>query len=161
MNTMKETNNNRLELKHLAPYLPYGLKIWWEQPEEHKSSIFKLSEKSEEREMSVVTMIAMVQGNEHYKPILRPLTDLTKEELNNLHPLIDDGQFKSLVNISIKYTESCLSDYLDIYNYLLSHHFDVFGLIDKGLAIPMSEIDDEEEEENEDLTQNWRFHTED
>ena len=73
---------NKLELKHLAAYLPFGLKVrsfregqalFLEDISMSGEFIDYLFEKSEVRTYS--TLI--------YKPILRPLSDLTKEITHN------------------------------------------------------------------------------
>jgi hypothetical protein len=72
------------------------------------------------------------------KPILRPLSDMTEEEKNEL--LQVDREYTSaniLPNIPLgrllvlHYTER----QAQITRYLLSKHFDLFGLIPAGLAI--------------------------
>ena len=58
----------KLQIQHLSPYLPYGLKV---------------RRKSSNREI-IIDMYAyniydILQHTSIYKPILRPLSDLTKE----------------------------------------------------------------------------------
>lgn len=134
----------KLELKHLAPYLPYGLKI---QGQTH----------GEIAEMSSVN-----EGNVNIKgrgfqygwwadifdikPILRPLSDLTKDEftqgwyktcdcrtphnINSAHLELTDLLRENLIT-EIPYI---------LYQFLIENHFDVFGLIEAGLAIDMNKI---------------------
>jgi hypothetical protein len=80
---------------------------------------------------------AIHQGNKIF-PILRPLSDMTEEEKNEL--LQVDREYTSaniLPNIPLgrllvlHYTER----QAQITRYLLSKHFDLFGLIPTGLAI--------------------------
>ncbi len=66
-----------------------------------------------------------------YMPILRPLSDLTKDHAQNcgytnLDDFTHDIIYKKIV---IKY-------WMD----LLNNHYDVFGLIDAGLAIDMNTL---------------------
>ena len=57
------------------------------------------------------------------KPILRPLSDMTEDEKNNLSwEWKVDYDFKPIFRP-------------DQFLFLLSKHFDLFGLIDAGLAI--------------------------
>jgi hypothetical protein len=65
------------------------------------------------------------------KPILRPLSDLTEEEMKEVCRFTRDAQaykeFDSAVGKESINAEVAL--------YLLSKHFDLFGLIDAGLAL--------------------------
>lgn len=75
-----------------------------------------------------------------FKPILRPLSDLTKKYyFDNLK----DGDFELSEEI-IKEIKTISRGYLKFYqlNYLLNHHFDVFGLIEKGLAIDINTLNE-------------------
>ena len=129
-----------LELKHLAPYLPYGLSfsvnlkdVRDNFPDELRT--LKLAEISID--------LALKTG----KPILRPLSSMSLEEIDELNSLIDDSVMVVVSSGDWVYIEGLNSDpwsgspTLSLYSinkineYLLSKHFDVFNLIDKGLAI--------------------------
>ena len=130
-----------LELKHLAPYLPYGLKcidgeligisnhIGW-------SGIFKA-----------------IHGSNHIpicgiKPILRPLSDLTKEIEVNGEKFVPIEYFEDKY-YTLDLHKQChrlLENEDWIYqtnfmliNYLLKWHFDIFGLIENNLAININD----------------------
>lgn len=135
----------KLELKHLAPYLPYGLKFEVQgslsSVEIKEATGFKLEHLSYINK-HVYQIYFNVYGYEFkdIKPILRPLSDLTKEhtlELKN----DNDG---------CSWAEKLLGKNLRFFNYLtykpmfnnywefeslVENHFDVFGLIEKGLAV--------------------------
>tara|TARA_R110000803_G_C11885991_1_gene310365 strand:+ start:427 stop:813 length:387 start_codon:yes stop_codon:yes gene_type:complete len=127
----------KLELKHLAPYLTYGLKC--------KSTTILFGEEDNGiYEMSLISMRGVLKGTG--KPILRPLSDLTKEiEVNgnlfipNHHPL-----FKIFINADMDwFMDNCpfFVDYVQVQK-LLEWHFDIFGLIDKELAIDINTLED-------------------
>lgn len=63
------------------------------------------------------------------KPILRPLSSMTQEEA-------DDYNKKSATRFSLDYFRDQVMEEAEVTRYLLSKHFDLFGLIDAGLAIP-------------------------
>jgi len=66
------------------------------------------------------------------KPILRPLSDMTEDEANNevWETVPEYNDFKGLVcHVS------------PAFRYLLSRHFDLFGWIEKGLAIDKTKIE--------------------
>lgn len=111
----------KLELKHLAGYLPYKLQI---EDYEPKFMIFDLTG-------------ANIEYVIHYKtkPILRPLSDLTKEiEVNG-------EKFVPYENLSahfeVEYYGNMLHKNVE---KLLEWHFDVFGLIENGLAIDINTL---------------------
>jgi hypothetical protein len=173
-----------LELKHLAVYLPYGTNVLFEYKASfkcdpnyitieklHPSNIFIIGKKT----YSVVSS----------KPILRPLSDLTKEiEVNGekfvpiaeigkllgfdyLTPFeideneiqygwdsrgMDDSQgyvfgfSNELKTFGVWYDEQegnpiYLSGGYDEIQKLIEWHFDIFGLIEAGLAIDINTLE--------------------
>lgn len=111
----------KLEIKHLAPYLPYGLKCYY--PEKLPfSEFFEKKVEQHTAEMGVISMMGVLKG--FSKPILRPLCELD----------VDDE-----VNTP-EYLQGCCYSYVQ---KLLSEHFDVFGLIEKGLAIDINTLNKE------------------
>lgn len=138
----------KLELKHLAPYLPYGLRInVYKKPDselyiENQPILdFKLSLMP--KDVHLVCSKSRVFYLESIKPILRPLFDLTKEiEYDgNKAPAIE---FISTSNKDQEKTQNLLDSMLYVrlpywkIKRLLEMHFDVFGLIEEGLAIEKS-----------------------
>ena len=125
----------KLELKHLAPYLPYGLKMlssithevdemqYLNTTKNHVGRNDDFANESEE----FVTCHNI--GNS--KPILRPLSDLELDEFNNKifnREYIIDKE----TDADLGYYEWC---------FLFSEHFDVFGLIEAGLAIDINTLE--------------------
>lgn len=178
----------KLELKHLAPYLPYNLKGNYEVSEVVPSAKFELRNK-ELRTDNIDFFL------KYAKPILRPLSDLTKEievngekfipivELFNLRtqktnarvkeiyikdntaviecePLIIEKVIHSIdffeidlepeditfsLVTELKFPQEIESFYLlgnefKMYQRLFEWHFDVFGLIEKGLAVNINTL---------------------
>lgn len=62
-------------------------------------------------------------SDEHIKPILRPLSDMNKEE---------KARWRLMVN--------SYQSYASTVKYFLDKHFDLFGLIESGLAIDATTI---------------------
>jgi hypothetical protein len=117
----------KLELKHLAPYLPYGLNCYNEM---HKrKEILNIVIKDGIKECTVSHLF------DYYfykiKPILRPLSDLTKAELKAI-------EYPSKLRLihDLKY------GYVQYYimQELFKKKVDVFGLIEKGLAIDINTL---------------------
>lgn len=132
----------KLEIKHVAPYLPYGLKV---------STIHTLIAENGIGNINHIVK-AVNEGKSQYKPILRPLSDLTKEIEHNGEKFVPLDVLKYLfpntpnwkiyhldwikrkVDLNTTIVEYCIVQKLFEYN------FDVFGLIDKGLAIDINTV---------------------
>ena len=131
----------KLELKHLAPYLPYELKGFCTddlQGIEIMNGLKKISD----------NCIEVITDKEpmdliFFKPILFPLLSLTKDDIKNFY------QFNNydLKSIDLKeWAEDLIflinekePFQLSQFEYLFSKKFDVFGLIDAGLAEQVTE----------------------
>ena len=119
----------KLELKHLAPYLPYGLKI------KTKGGIVKL----------LAFDINLWESNKlELKPILRPLSDLTDEQKKIIYfdVIGTDNDMYGTLDEFIDYLGETNEYHLPycIYRQLLEWHFDLFGLIEKGLAVDINSL---------------------
>jgi hypothetical protein len=72
--------------------------------------------------------------NEFKKPILRPLSDMTEEELQECGNLVYDfSDDPELNNHKWQDFQTLLTS--EQFHWLLKKHFDLFGLIEAGLAI--------------------------
>ncbi len=123
----------KLELKHLAAYLPYELMI-----------INSINKKCQ------LTLIdASYHLEKGFKPILRHLSDLTKEievdgeKLTPCNEIMGDMGKNYLINLSTidssMFNIFAFMEY-EVYEFLVSLHFDIFGLIDKGLAVDINTL---------------------
>lgn len=137
----------KLELKHLASYLPYELIVKSIRDKMYILDIYSNMRGSgmEKREISSVL-------SEEMKPLLRPLSDLSNsvyyEKFSMNRKLIDDHiiikrlstiDFEEKNNLITYYHLSFLENY-EIIECLFELHFDIFGLIEKGLAIDINTI---------------------
>ena len=133
----------KLELKHLAPYLPYSLKI--------------------KTKYGWATMITLNEWNvngdcedsysyeDHpnevleFKPILRPLSDLNKAWYSEENEEDEEGfEQVNLLGKTLKYFnyktyKPRFNPYFE-FELLIKNYFDVFGLIEKGLAIDINTL---------------------
>lgn len=126
-----------LELKHLAPYLPYGLKIW----NIDMGVDFDLTIQEEDEG---IDMESILYSQCNWKLILRPLSDLTKADLINAgfdyqidwltHERDSHVKFYGSLEKFINKTD------FGHVQYLISKHYDVFGLIEQGLAININDL---------------------
>lgn len=131
----------KIELKHLAGYLPYGVKVKW-----NNTSYEMISLRLNERCQLVDYYTEEVYGVklEHIKPILRPLSDLTKEIEVNGEKFVPIEIIDKRNNLSVLETtkDTDLIDCLPywVINYFLEWHFDIYGLIENGLAIDINTL---------------------
>jgi hypothetical protein len=137
----------KLQLKHLAPYLPYGLKITFDN-DEHKHDLVGL-------ELNALKIISPFgdYGFAYYelsKPILRNLSDLTKEIEVNGEKFIPKNRLRDLIMVRGNYSNydsTWINDNIDIQllpywmiEKLLEWHFDIYELIGNNLAIDINKI---------------------
>lgn len=141
----------KLELKHLAPYLPYGLK-WKFDGEDLTHDIVGLDITN--RGVKLVSPYNDYGDCEisYGKPLLLPMSSLYTEITHNGKTFIpqkelDWGSWNDEIGyiVSAEYGENPrvainVLDFIDDYYKLLEWHFDVFGLIDKGLALDKTKI---------------------
>ena len=125
---------NKLEIKHLAPYLPYGVRI----TKDDWGKIFKLDNDGTTLNCVGIDYVLNCKA----KPILRPLSDLTKEIEINGEKFVP----KNMLSTSLQSLNSC-EDLIkhriimfDDSQKLFEWNFDVFGLIDKNLAIDINTL---------------------
>jgi hypothetical protein len=133
----------KLEIKHISPYLEHGLKVIVTSP------LHKEIDYLETISYLPDNLITLQENGDWYfkteyndfnvKPILKPLSDLTFEDVDVLKDKYDISEGSTMFrdkDISINPMEWIYDDI----QYLFSRHFDVFGLIEKGLAIDINTL---------------------
>lgn len=126
----------KLELKHLAPYLPYGLKT----NQGIITSIMDFDFDDSDVEVKItdnmLTRVSVLLSE--IKPFLYPLYyfEDSDSELFRSLKCSDVSIELNLVDFANKRI-SINSLYYATYEFCLSRHIDVFGLIDQGLALPL------------------------
>ena len=113
----------KLKIEYLAPYFPYGLKV--RIYSDSNSPIMDNEVYGYEYEH--LLFIDGLAKLEYCKPILRPLSDLTKLGSN-------ERWWRDKIALGITKL-----DYESIQE-LLEEHYDVFGLIEEGLAIDINTL---------------------
>jgi hypothetical protein len=125
----------KLELKHLASYLPYGLSVvnaYGAPIPLHAHNYFFDG--------------IFIGLHPRAKPILHPLSDFTKEiEVNGKKFVPNfDRDFKFFIKEDLDYFLEHVpygSVQVSQYQRLLEWHFDVFNLIENGLAIDVNTLE--------------------
>ena len=153
----------QLDIKHLAPYLPYEIQLQYiVRDKVVKTGIMK-SIIHNESETHPTKISIHFNDAEHiwmFKPILYPLDYLTKEITHNGETFVpiehfeigdddnccyefDNGNIKLIQNITTiaKYNNWHDINFLPfaVVQQLIEWRFDVFNLINDGLAIPVTE----------------------
>lgn len=136
-----------LELKHLAAYLPYGITVYG------SSELWKLFGIDKVVNGEIFVNLENVNGNptaNYYRSasmyehslVLRPLSDLTKEIEMNGERFVPIKKISIYGDNKAYLEEAILTGLVEVivFNMLLSWHFDVFGLIEKGLAIDVNTL---------------------
>ncbi len=148
----------KLEIKHLAPYLPYGLKA--EMLDYQRDYVGKKNDTivgihqwdKSGKLWSLLTEGGSKPSFDKIKPILRPLSNLQKgfhkdfDEVlfdENNYVFTDELGIRATPSIELFIGDGCnntiiFDSVIEIYNLLLKHHFDIFRLIQKGLAIDIN-----------------------
>lgn len=145
----------RLEKKHFAAYLPYGLICevinWDAKISRYRTTISELHAVYSDGSCVFHDLVESEQGFQSVRPILRPLTDLTIEiEVNGekFVPIdwLEDKYYtldlhKQCLRLLEEDGENWVnqSDYMLI-EYLKEWHFDIFGLITEGLATDANKL---------------------
>lgn len=130
-------NTEKLTLEMLAPYLPYGLKMANGKYIGEIESV--MIDKGEFRISCSGWYEKFSDGK--YLPILRPMSDLwtpidgfdLANHLYRKYDIIEDMEFDGGIT-DPKYG-------YEVYLELIKHLFDVFGLIEKGLAIDINTLE--------------------
>lgn len=130
----------KLELKHISPYLPYGLKGMLLS--EDKTPIEQCELLGLYSDTVYLSKHYQDQDIEYFKPILRSLSDLTKEiehngkrfvPMDRLYPYqIDSYLVQAIENGSVEWA---------IIQKLHEWHFDTEGLTEIGLAIDINTLE--------------------
>lgn len=157
----------KLELKHITPYLPYGIK-WKFEGEDFTHDVVGLDITHEGVKLvSPYYDFGSCSLDQGFL-VLRHLKSITKEEAYILGEVVlgdkmkdrvvyiyeskivyeaipfllkDDEPTHIAISLEVDYDiDSNIKIPLKAYQYLLENHFDVFGLIEKELAIDKTEM---------------------
>lgn len=130
-----------LTIKEIAPYIPYGLNT------EYRLGDVINSPLADETRSKLLTPENVDFVLKYCKPLLRPLSDLTKEDIQNEilirwgGGLSDKAKENWLKQITDEMMYSAYNSLrYDFVELMLEKHLDVFGLIPNNLAIDLNTI---------------------
>lgn len=134
-----------LKLHHIAPYLPYGLKC--QTVDRGEVVISELNAAYSDNSYTFMNIVESEKGFDDIKPLLKPMSALNISYVAELARYVSTLDEKYTIEIAMKMIEERKSKPLNmpyvIVQILLQWHFDVFGLIDKGLAKNIWELESE------------------
>ena len=145
-----------MELKHIAPYLPYGLKCKYaDSPTIWEIDIFAHKINHDDDKLPIYHLIRQDEGVTTCKPILRPLSDLTKPIEHNGERFVPLEIIVAIAlkEMDIKESDAVILSRMIMYNdnihkipfwciqKLIEWKFDIFNLIEKGEAIDVNTLE--------------------
>ena len=129
----------QIEQKHLGPYLPYGLEFWSASEFHEMTGLLSngVYMKSVLPNGTFYNVIGWEELEIDFRAILRPLSDLKKHIVREYYVSQVDDDLTRIIRETLSYPENQSYSYT---SFLLSKHFDIFGLIEKGLAIDINTL---------------------
>lgn len=155
-NSRRELRYMKLELKHIAPYIPYGVEGLFTL-----SSVANIPKHKDEERIKLLTEDNIAFFRRFCKLILRPLSDIHKEIVHNGKKVYPWREVNKLLNgeYNADYNNIEVNEYgglrinfgdqssgydlresYEVVQLLLEWHFDINGLTEKGLAIDINEL---------------------
>ncbi len=134
-----------LQAVFLAPYLPYKLRLV-------AINVVSETPKRIYGELTAMNIMSLVENDTLYKPILKPISDLSllvieefekydgkrngkaNDEIINLF-CEENGVDEIIENIELK------SLPYECVDFMFRNHYDFFGLIDQGLAVSVHVVE--------------------
>lgn len=144
---------DKLELKHLAPYLPYGLKMIFEGKGGRTITLTGITNQGKYGVTITDGNFPMWLNGSGFKPILRPLSDLTKDIEHNGVSFVPSNVLYDQYSLKFNNDGSFFLDYYEIgetdspftgyaiIDQLMEWHFDIYSLIPAGLAIDINTLE--------------------
>lgn len=134
----------KLTIKELAPYLPYGLKgrvdkeTYLQEENERIGELKTIDLADHNYELAVYGELGYFLCDiSDFKPLIRPLSSLTEEMMARLSKEFDMPMIEHCL-IEQNFTPEYIKTFrFEVVQKLIEWHFDVFGLIDRGLALPI------------------------
>jgi hypothetical protein len=134
-----------LMIEDLIPYLNYGIKIkvydfiefYW-SPTFYDGTVKQTFPPALIEYTPYMHFLFSLDNSQlrKIKPVLKPMYEL-KEKINQYYSQLTNDDLERILKETKKWTRLQSYSYI---RWLLKNHFDVFGLIDKGLAIDKNEI---------------------
>jgi len=120
----------KLKLEHLSAYFPYQVKAEFKEIDDPKCRAMVIGTVGEIADNGKITCYDTVNSwPDKFKLLLRPLSEIKNNIDSYPIPLSDIVKIDSGKLDEISYSTT---------QWLLAHHYDIFGLIEQGLAKPIN-----------------------
>lgn len=129
----------QLLLTDLCARLPYGVKCRFETTTDKYKTIEFSREGSNGLFVDFDELYCYWLNDGFILPYLRPMSSMTEEEKKELSYESSGLIFDAAMNASQGYNVKTVAGNAYIIDYLIAHHIDYRGLIEKGLAIEAPE----------------------
>ena len=142
----------QLQLKEIVGYLPYGVKV---EILDYKSDyvgrqydeIRGIHQWSKKGDWCLLTDGGSKPSLDRVKPILFPLSNFESENIDDIKEYLGIGQwcdhydyyFHAWFDDAESVNKLVLQAPYEVMEFFFLNHYDVFGLIEKGLAIAVTE----------------------
>lgn len=121
----------KLTMEHLSCYQPHKLQC---QVTDGKiTKVATLNGLYDDGSCVFYDLVESEKGFKDVKPLLLPLSELTKVQFTEMG-WVNEPNGCSFTDLIIEYADNEKLDMKDV-KYLCQQHFDVFGLIEAGLAL--------------------------
>ena len=143
--------NKQLLLKDLCARLPYGVKVCYVTLPDSMPKAWDLIGMPAPHLADIIVegkyRFAACDVEENIRPYLRPMSSMTEEEREEFRALIlpeascayEDCLEWDAQIIGGGYLQISVEDFSKVVDWLNEHHFDYRGLIEKGLAIAVTD----------------------
>ena len=129
----------KLELKHLAPYLPYGIKIY---DGTYSKTVVINHMTYGQHDIGLGRLFNPCYDYRMGLPILRPLSDFCGQRIAKESMIDLSCGYEVVEEIwSLEESNDINSISYGVIDILFKNHVDVFNLIEKGLAININTLD--------------------
>lgn len=122
-----------LLLADLCGRLPYGVEVEYNNI---NCEVLSIDKYNEELTIWICTGYSTVVKLEDVKPYLFPLSSMTEEQKNDLTKNLHSNVFvKDEISFWCLFTANMMGEWKKVFEWCVKNHFDICGLIPKGLAI--------------------------
>jgi hypothetical protein len=133
----------KIELKHLVPYLPYGICFYHFDPEREKISVCKIANIGIDEATIINRDYEYYEKISDLRPLLLPLRKMVDDivfHILKIEPFKFNGLYEDAYKWIFDVILKCQYNLIPMYlaEFIYSRHGDLFGLVDSGLAIDKS-----------------------
>jgi hypothetical protein len=124
-------------LKDLCARLPHNCRVFYEYIDGLNGKTYGYS-----LTLNTWCIDEFVANKAVIKPYLRPMSSMTEEELHEVQEILGKGveiREDFIVSVDSSINSFTYLELIAVFEWFNAHHFDYRGLIEKGLAIEVTE----------------------